>query len=73
MTQWIARKLGADVPLHFTAFHPDWKMLDNAHAAGDAHARSAHRTRERSALRSIRGTYTTTKVAARIARTAARA
>jgi pyruvate formate lyase activating enzyme len=20
--------LGADVPLHFTAFHPDWKMLD---------------------------------------------
>jgi pyruvate formate lyase activating enzyme len=28
MTQWIAEKLGADVPLHFTAFHPDWKMLD---------------------------------------------
>ncbi len=21
-------RLGADVPLHFTAFHPDWKMLD---------------------------------------------
>ena len=28
MTQWIAAKLGLDVPLHFTAFHPDWKMLD---------------------------------------------
>ena len=28
MTQWIASKLGPDVPLHFTAFHPDWKMLD---------------------------------------------
>ena len=28
MTQWIAGKLGPDVPLHFTAFHPDWKMLD---------------------------------------------
>lgn len=28
MTQWIARELGPDVPLHFTAFHPDWKMLD---------------------------------------------
>ena len=28
MTQWIAQKLGLDVPLHFTAFHPDWKMLD---------------------------------------------
>src|SRR5262249_65292 len=22
--------LGPDVPLHFTAFHPDWKMLDKA-------------------------------------------
>jgi len=28
MTQWIAGKLGADVPLHFTAFHPDWRMRD---------------------------------------------
>jgi pyruvate formate lyase activating enzyme len=28
MTQWIMLKLGPDVPLHFTAFHPDWKMTD---------------------------------------------
>jgi pyruvate formate lyase activating enzyme len=28
MTQWLMSKLGPDVPLHFTAFHPDWKMLD---------------------------------------------
>ena len=28
MTQWIAEELGPDVPLHFTAFHPDWKMRD---------------------------------------------
>jgi len=27
MTRWIADRLGPDVPLHFTAFHPDWKML----------------------------------------------
>ncbi len=26
--QWIVQHLGPDVPLHFTAFHPDWKMLD---------------------------------------------
>lgn len=26
--QWIARELGRDVPLHFTAFHPDYKMTD---------------------------------------------
>jgi pyruvate formate lyase activating enzyme len=24
--RWIADKLGPDVPLHFTAFHPDYKM-----------------------------------------------
>jgi len=28
MTRWIADHLGVDVPIHFTAFHPDWKMLD---------------------------------------------
>ncbi len=28
MTEWIAQHLGPDVPLHFTAFHPDWKMTD---------------------------------------------
>ena len=28
MTQWILEHLGPDVPLHFTAFHPDWKMMD---------------------------------------------
>jgi pyruvate formate lyase activating enzyme len=25
---WIAEKLGPDVPVHFTAFHPDYRMLD---------------------------------------------
>ena len=28
MTQWVVEKLGPDVPMHFTAFHPDWKMTD---------------------------------------------
>ena len=30
MTQWIVENLGVDVPLHFTAFHPDWKMRDKS-------------------------------------------
>jgi pyruvate formate lyase activating enzyme len=30
MTGWVMEHLGADVPMHFTAFHPDWKMLDHA-------------------------------------------
>src|ERR1700686_2379478 len=25
---WFLKNLGPDVPLHFTAFHPDFKMLD---------------------------------------------
>ena len=25
---WIAERLGPEVPVHFTAFHPDWKMRD---------------------------------------------
>ena len=26
--QWIKKEIGPDVPLHFTAFHPDYKMRD---------------------------------------------
>jgi pyruvate formate lyase activating enzyme len=28
LTQWVVEHLGPDAPLHFTAFHPDWKMTD---------------------------------------------
>ncbi|MGD8842476.1 MAG: AmmeMemoRadiSam system radical SAM enzyme [Gammaproteobacteria bacterium] len=28
MSRWVVEKLGPDVPMHFSAFHPDWKMLD---------------------------------------------
>ena len=28
MTRWIHDELGPDVPLHFTAFHPDYKLDD---------------------------------------------
>ena len=28
MTQWVVEHLGPDVPMHFSAFHPDWKMLE---------------------------------------------
>ena len=28
MSQWIRKELGPDVPLHFSAFHPDHKMPD---------------------------------------------
>ncbi|MEN8233655.1 MAG: AmmeMemoRadiSam system radical SAM enzyme [Actinomycetota bacterium] len=28
MTEWIVEHLGRDVPHHFTAFHPDYRMMD---------------------------------------------
>ena len=28
LSRWVMERLAPDVPLHFTAFHPDWKMLD---------------------------------------------
>ena len=27
-SQWVAERLGPEVPWHFTAFHPDYRMLD---------------------------------------------
>ena len=28
LARWIVEHLGPDVPLHFSAFHPDWRMAD---------------------------------------------
>lgn len=28
LSAWVRENLGPDVPCHFTAFHPDWKMRD---------------------------------------------
>ena len=28
MTRWVVENLGPDTPLHFSAFHPDWKLRD---------------------------------------------
>jgi pyruvate formate lyase activating enzyme len=31
MCEWILKNIGDSVPLHFTAFHPDFKMTDKPH------------------------------------------
>jgi len=28
LSKWVMQELGPDVPVHFSAFHPDWKMAD---------------------------------------------
>lgn len=40
MCQWLFDNLGPDVPLHFSAFHPDWKMLDKAATPPDTLTRA---------------------------------
>jgi pyruvate formate lyase activating enzyme len=29
LTRWVGGELGFDVPIHFTAFHPDFRLLDH--------------------------------------------
>ncbi|AMO55282.1 pyruvate formate lyase-activating protein [Endozoicomonas montiporae] len=40
MSTWLAENLGPDVPLHFTAFHPDWKMRRHAYTPGSTLSRA---------------------------------
>jgi pyruvate formate lyase activating enzyme len=35
MTTWVVDRLGPGVPMHFTAFHPDYKMTDVPHTPGE--------------------------------------
>jgi pyruvate formate lyase activating enzyme len=42
LSRWIADRLGPDVPLHFTAFHPDWKMLDKPRTPPATLTRARH-------------------------------
>ena len=44
MCDWILANVGDEVPVHFTAFHPDFRMQDRPHDA----ARDAARARTRS-------------------------
>ena len=51
--RWIARELGPDVPLHFTAFHPDFKMTRrrSRRPPPRSSARATHRAGRGAALR----------------------
>jgi pyruvate formate lyase activating enzyme len=42
MTQWAMEHLGPDVPWHFTAFHPDWKMMDTPPTSAATLTRARH-------------------------------
>jgi pyruvate formate lyase activating enzyme len=52
--KWIMQHLGPDVPLHFTAFHPDWKMRDIPATPPE----TLSRARETARLAGLRYVYT---------------
>ena len=54
MTRWVVEKLGPDVPMHFTAFHPDWKMMDVANTP----AATLNRARDIALRNGVRYAYT---------------
>jgi pyruvate formate lyase activating enzyme len=51
---WFARTLGPEVPLHFTAFHPDFKMTDVPHTPGA----TLRRAREQARAHGLAHVYT---------------
>ncbi len=54
MTQWVVENLGTDVPMHFTAFHPDWKLRDKP----DTPAITLSRARAIAVQNGVRYAYT---------------
>jgi len=54
MSDWILGELGADVPVHFTAFHPDYRWLDCPATPPEL----CQRAREQALNRGLRFVYT---------------
>jgi pyruvate formate lyase activating enzyme len=54
LTRWVVDRLGPDVPIHFTAFHPDWKMRD----VPPTPAKTLSRAREIARANGVRYAYT---------------
>ena len=54
MTQWVVAHLGPDVPMHFTAFHPDYKLRD----VPSTPSSTLHRARQIALKNGVRHAYT---------------
>jgi pyruvate formate lyase activating enzyme len=53
LCDWVLDHLGDEVPLHFTAFHPDFRMLDHPHTP----ATTLVRAREQAIKRGLKHVY----------------
>jgi len=47
LSVWILEQLGPHVPLHFTAFHPDYRLLDSSATPADTCRRARRQALER--------------------------
>ena len=54
LSEWMMEQLGPDVPLHFTAFHPDFKLVDAPHTP----AATLRRAREQALRAGLHHVYT---------------
>jgi pyruvate formate lyase activating enzyme len=54
LSRFVRERMGADVPLHFSAFHPDYKMLDRPRTP----ARTLSRARAIAREEGLRNVYT---------------
>jgi pyruvate formate lyase activating enzyme len=59
LCDWIVSELGDDVPLHFTAFHPDYKMLDRPRTPSPTLDRARQIARERGVKYAYEGNVVT--------------
>ncbi|MEM7211502.1 MAG: AmmeMemoRadiSam system radical SAM enzyme, partial [Pseudomonadota bacterium] len=46
LSEWVGSRLGPDVPVHFTAFHPDFRMLDKTRTPPETLLRARRIARE---------------------------
>jgi len=72
LSDWFLTNLGPDVPLHFTAFHPDFKMLDVPATSPETLVRARKRALAAGLHHVTSATFTTWKTTQRIARRALR-
>ena len=54
MSRWVVDNLGPDVPVHFTAFHPDYRMTDK----GNTPPETLFRSREIALANGLNYVYT---------------
>jgi pyruvate formate lyase activating enzyme len=52
LSDWVLENLGADVPIHFTAFHPDYRLLDKP-ATPPETLRRARKTAKQSGVKFV--------------------